>query len=227
VEQDLRARLSDELNEAAEPPIGDLVGVALQRGRRLRVRRRLRVGGAAVAVTALLLGGALSVRGGGVGEPAQEVAAPVRLVPASTAGLLQLLLSTLPPGATSNYAADPAQPMIQVYLDRGNGPGMLRVTVSQDDRPGGVKTGAPTVSQLPDNCIQRTIVTVRHAGGVMVQVNIASCLAWDGQQNQPAPQALSVEEATAVAADPRWGLKIEESLEAAGAEHFGPLPVIE
>jgi hypothetical protein len=39
VEQDLRARLSDELSEAAEPPIGDLVGVALRRGRRLRVRK--------------------------------------------------------------------------------------------------------------------------------------------------------------------------------------------
>jgi hypothetical protein len=105
VEQDLRARLSDELSEAAEPPIGDLVGVALRRGRRLRVRKRLRVGGAAVAVAALLLGGALSVRGG-AGEPAQEVAAPVNLVPASTAGLLELLLSTPPPGATSHYAAE-------------------------------------------------------------------------------------------------------------------------
>ncbi|WP_345144393.1 hypothetical protein, partial [Dactylosporangium darangshiense] len=52
MEQDLRARLADELSDAAEPPIGDLVGAALRRGRRLRTLRRLGSGGAAVTVIA-------------------------------------------------------------------------------------------------------------------------------------------------------------------------------
>ncbi|WP_433060881.1 hypothetical protein [Dactylosporangium sp. CS-033363] len=222
MEQDLRTRLDDELAAAPEPPIGDLVGGAVRRGKRLRVWRRLRTGGAAVAVLAVLAGGASFARGAG-DEPDAQVAAPVNLVPASPAGLLQLLLDTLPPGATSHYAADPAQPMIQVYLDRGNGPGMLRVAVSR--AAGG--TERTTVSELPDNCVQRTIVTGYHADGLLVQVNVASCLAWDGTQNAPAAQALTVEEARAVAADPRWGLRIDESIETAGAARFAQLPAIE
>ncbi|MFD0579874.1 hypothetical protein [Dactylosporangium darangshiense] len=251
MEQDLRARLADELSDAAEPPIGDLVGAALRRGRRLRTLRRLGSGGAAVAVIgalaaagALLRPGPVPVAGPASGGSPPPVASADGRVRATPAGLLQLLLGLLPPGATSGYAADPAQPMVQVYLDAGAGPGMLRVSVARvaphepmfigqsepgfevhgpTDLPGGYRV---LVLQIEDNCVQRTVVEVRHPDGTQVQVDIASCLAWDGEQNRPAPQALSVAQATAVASDPRWGLRIDPAVEAAGAGRFPRLAAI-
>jgi hypothetical protein len=233
VEQDLRTRLVDELSAGSEPPIGDLVTDSLRQGRRLRMTRRLRYGAVAllvVAVTVGLAGGRAAL------GPQAQVGAPAlapaeELVPATPAGLLALLEELLPAGATSGYAGtDDGQLMVQVYLDTGRGPGMLRVAVGTDpggkaaDPAGGTQAAVATVTELPDNCVQRTVVLHRRPDGISVQVNIASCLAWDGTTNPVAPQALTVEQAKAVAADPRWGVMIPRSLVDAGQAQHPDLP---
>ena len=146
-----------------------------------------------------------------------------------------MLEELLPAGTTSGYAGtDDGQLMVQVYLDTGRGPGMLRVAVGSDN-PGGKAAAAPadrtqgavsTVSELPDNCVQRTVVLHRRPDGISVQINIASCLAWDGTTNPVAPQALTVEQAKAVAADPRWGVMIPRSLVDAGQAQHPDLPAL-
>jgi hypothetical protein len=139
-----------------------------------------------------------------------------------------LLEELLPAGPTSGYAGTSnGQLMVQVYLDTGHGPGMLRVAVGAEDPDGQAGTaqgGVVSVSELPDNCVQRTVVLMRRADGVSVQINIASCLAWDGTTNPVAPQALTVEQAQAVVADPRWGAMIPRSLVDAGAARHPALP---
>jgi hypothetical protein len=250
VEQDLRAKLADELSATPEPPIGDLIDAALRRGRRLRTVRRLQAGAAALLGLTVLTVAAVTLPDALGGRGSEPVAAPPALrqsprprVPATPAGLLELLLSLLPPGPTSNYAADPEQPMVQTYLDTGAGPGMLRLTVTTVQRgsalfdaPGnGIQATGPSelpgggevvVLQIPENCIQRTVVEVRHPDDTLVQINIASCLAWDGTANKPAPQVLTAEQAATIAADPRWGTRLDPSLEDAGAAHFPELPEI-
>ncbi|MEV4517637.1 hypothetical protein AB0K00_52855 [Dactylosporangium sp. NPDC049525] len=227
MEQELRTRLVDELSAGSEPPIGDLVTASLRQGQRLRMTRRLRYGAVALLVVAVTVG--LAGGRAALGPPAQ-VGAPAlaeQLVPATPAGLLALLEELLPEGATSGYAGtDDGQLMVQVYLDTGRGPGMLRVAVGTDNlsAKGGGQAPAVTVTELPDNCVQRTVVQHRRPDGVSVQVNIASCLAWDGTTNPVAPQALTVEQAKAVAADPRWGVMIPRSLVDAGQAQHPDLP---
>ncbi|MGI5177065.1 hypothetical protein ACQEVZ_12105 [Dactylosporangium sp. CA-152071] len=245
MELELRSRLADELSAGPEPPIGDLVAASILQGRRLRVTRRLRHGAAAllaVLVTTGLVGGWAVLRPGAAQVGAPALAGP--LVPATPAGLLVLLESLLPEGVTSGYAgsADGGL-MVQVYLDTGRGPGMLRVAVGRDTngplgaderaklsqgavtgpfrRPDGAEV---TVAYLPDNCVQRTVVVLHRPDRVVVQVNIAACLAWDGTANAEAPQVLTAVQAEAVAADPRWGVMIPRSLVDAGAARHPTLP---
>ncbi|MET7418746.1 hypothetical protein [Dactylosporangium sp. NPDC005555] len=247
MELELRSRLTDELSTGPEPPIGDLVVASMRQGRRLRVARRLRMGGIAllaVVVAAGLVGGVVTLR-----PAAPQVVTPATgtdpLVPATPAGLLVLLESLLPDGVTSGYAATPGGGlMVQVYLDTGHGPGMLRVAVGRDaDGPaavghravmdgGGAVTGPVrradgaqvTVVFLPDNCVQRTVVLFDRPDGIVVQVNIAACLAWDGTGNPPGPQVLTAVQAEAVAADPRWGTMLPRSLVDEGAARHPTLP---
>jgi hypothetical protein len=162
------------------------------------------------------------------------------LVKATPAGLLELLLPLLPSGKTSHYAGNAQELMVQTYLDGGAGPGMIRIDVANANDLGGNAKIAPTgvksassdgttyrVTRLPDNCIQNTIVSVQHPDGTMVQINLASCLAWDGKQNKPAKLALTVAQAVKIGADPRWGVQIDKSLVTAGAKHFPHLGAIE
>jgi hypothetical protein len=160
------------------------------------------------------------------------------LVKATPAGLLELLLPLLPPGKTSHYAGDANELMVQTYLDGGAGPGMIRINVANTkgdtarSAPAGVKSASSDgstyrVSRLPDNCIQNTIVFVQHPDGTLVQINLASCLAWDGKQNKPAKLALTVAQAVKIGADPRWGVQIDKSLVTAGAKQFPHLGAIE
>jgi hypothetical protein len=82
------------------------------------------------------------------------------------------------------------------------------------------------IIDVPGNCVQRRIVAVERADGIIVQINIATCLAWDGRQNPPAPMALTDEQATAIAQDRRWGTSLAQSLVRAGAITFPRLPLI-
>jgi hypothetical protein len=135
--------------EWAEPPIGDLVGEAVAKGRRLRTAKRLRVGGAGLAVvvvtglaaipivrsTAALAPAPAAIvvaaPSAGASSSAPAVAKEANRVKGTPAGLLYLLTENLPKGKTSHYAGilDQGDVSVQTFLDRGRGTGMIRLHV--------------------------------------------------------------------------------------------------
>jgi hypothetical protein len=154
-----------------------------------------------------------------------EVAPPEGRPPfvkATPEAMLALLRRLVPQGRTSNYAKTGDTDLhVQMYIDRGQGPGMIRVSVSGYPRSE-PKSGKPTVTvdALPDNCIQSRIVRAQWPGGLTVQADLSTCLAWDGTQNKPSVLAMTDDEAVAVVADPRWGLIMDADLVKAGAKEF-------
>ncbi|WP_433309291.1 hypothetical protein ACQP0U_20235 [Micromonospora sp. CA-269861] len=142
---------------------------------------------------------------------------------------LELLTRLLPSGTTSGYAslqsseAGPGMPYVQVFLDRGDGPGMLRLSIYQDHLGGHPAPGTVELTEVPDNCVQNKMVTVYHRAGLQIDLLIATCLAWDGKGSSPAPAVLSVKEATAIAANPTWGTKLPAEYVISGAKRFATL----
>jgi hypothetical protein len=235
--------------EWTEPPMGDLVEDAMAQGRRMRTARRLRVGGgtglavlaAAGVLTGLVLTSPHRDTGGlnltpatvAAAAPSSTTTSPAPTegprVKATPAGLLELLLQTLPTGKTSHYAGDhqpdSADITVQTWLDRGHGPGLIRAFVI-DSHVQSKETWTPLgdgvdylVRHVPSNCLQSTIVLVRHPGNLLVQIDLATCLPGSTSGKQP-PQVLTVAEAVKIGADPRWGLSIDPALNAEGAHHF-------
>jgi hypothetical protein len=239
--------------EWAEPPIGDLVGEAVVTGRRMWTAKRLRVGGAGLAVLVVTgLAAIPIVRGTAAPAPAAiVVAAPstgasssapaavaeANRVKGTPAGVLELLTKNLPKGKTSHYAGvvEQGDVTVQTYLDRGDGPGMIRLSVmtrtmaqltskrSVLKKDAWIPLGNGTEYQSlnsPGNCIQHTTVYVRHADDTLLQFDLSTCLAWNGTDNVGSPQILTVREAAEVGADPRWGVKIDPALNKQGAATF-------
>jgi hypothetical protein len=235
--------------EWAEPPIGDLVGEAVAQGRRMRTARRLRVGGAGLAVLAVgVLAAIPVVRSSGAPAPAAPgavvAAAPtngasssapaVRRVKATPAGMLELLRQNLPKGKTSNYVGvtEYGDVSVQTFLDRGKGPGMIRLHVMTRTPAQLTKIGPwtslgdgtrYTTKSVPGNCFQNTIVWVHHADNTLLQFDLANCAVVDGTKIK---QPLTVREVAEVGADPRWGLKIDPELNAKGAAAFPHLSTV-
>lgn len=142
--------------------------------------------------------------------PASATTQAGKLVKTTPESLLLTLLDTLPKGKTSNYAGTAAATeedngftllMAQTYLDKGQGPGMLRLSVDPGSTiPGGAPSepaeGTKTwtqedgdeisVTRLPDNCVQSLVVSRRRADGLFIQLNVASCL--PGTQAEQARQ---------------------------------------
>jgi hypothetical protein len=150
---------------------------------------------------------------------------------ATSAAMLHLLTQLLPAGRTSHYGVSADNDLhVQLYVDSGSGPGMLRVTLG-DSRPptedGPTSDARPdvTISYLPDNCVQNTTVSAEWPDGTRVQVDVASCLDFDGVQNKPARPAIGTDEAVRIASDPRWGRMMDASLVDAGEKRFGEIPV--
>ena len=112
---------------------------------------------------------------------------------------------------------------VQLYLDRGDGPAMIRVSVA--GYPSVRRAGKPTVTvqELPDNCVQSKVVRADWPGGLTVQADLSTCLP-SGGGSEPSPPALSDEEATAVVSDPRWGATMEPALVRSGEREFPDLP---
>ena len=235
--------------EWAEPPIGDLVSEAVAQGRRMRTVQRFRVGGAGLGVLVVTgLAASLFVRGAAAPAPVGVVAAaaPTSVsssaqvagtgadrVKGTPAGLLELLVQNLPQGTTSHYAGvlEDGDVTVQTYLDRGHGPGMIRVNVMTRKASAFSGTWIPLgngaeymVKKVPGNCVQHTIVWVHHADDTLVQFNLSTCLPSDGGGNVKSPQVLTAREAAEVGADPRWGVKIDPALNDQGAADFPRLP---
>jgi hypothetical protein len=163
--------------------------------------------------------------------------------PATAATIIYRLKQLLPAGSTSGYAGAGGA-FGQLYLDRGQGPGMLRMDVaagaagngaryqctaaSKGDvttecltLPGGARA---TVTRISDNCIQSMVIDVDHGNGADVQLNVGTCLAWNGKTNPPGPSVLTENEALAIAADPSWGRNMDSGLVAAAQQAFPHLP---
>lgn len=146
--------------------------------------------------------------------------------PTTAGAVLDELLRLLPPGATSNYADynnGPNDMGAQTYLAGPSGIGMIRIhvignvsinpqacggTVPSDMTMtcGTLPGGAPVaVSKTSDNCIQSDTIDVDHGHGTVVQIDLATCLAWNGTTNPPSPLAITVAQAEQIAANPAWG----------------------
>jgi hypothetical protein len=252
VEDSFHARLARELDDQPEPPLGDLITGALRQGKRLRLVRRVKIAASTVAVAGLVTAGVivggqalagstghvLPAASGGTNltiaptsePPIEQPAGPKS--PATPAAIVYRLTQLLPAGTTSGYGrASDGELFGQIYLDRGHGPGMVRLTISadgQDDQGGCAPTpkcttprnGTVTVTRIPDNCIQSLLVSVAHANGVVVEVLVSTCLAWNGKTNPPGPEALTEQEAEQIAADPSWGTSMSSSLVATAARDF-------
>lgn len=140
---------------------------------------------------------------------------------------LEMLTRLLPKGRISDYAilSDdvPGMPFVQLYLDRGKGPGMLRLSIYQDNLGGGPAPGTVELTELPDNCVQDKMVTVHHGGGLQIDLLISSCLVGEGIGNPPAVPALSVEEAVNIAANPVWGTELPVDIVIGGTKRFSTL----
>jgi len=253
VSEELRSLLRDELSAERPPPLGDLVATALRDGRRIRRNRRFAAAGtttvAGFVVLAMALGSPFAaapapgaghqvaarpdpVRSSAAPAPTRSRPAPVLatpipggLRPATPEAMLALLTKLVPAGVTTHYAkASDGSLHVQMYLDRGKGPGMIRVSL------GGApdaesKYGEPkvTIAAPPGNCVQSRIVRAEQPGGLTVQADLGTCLAWDGKENPKAALILTDAEARAVVTDPRWGLDMDQSLVKTGTTAFPKL----
>jgi len=237
---EMQRLLLDELDRRPAPPMGDLVDNAVGQGRR---RRRARMAGGLGAVVAALTVFAVLVAVGvtRISGPATVIAgaAPATVateprVPATSAGVLELLTRLMPAGATSGFARASDDPLhVQLMIDRGQGKAMVRASIfhsssgcSSSCRPAGGGAFA-SVGEIPDNCIQRWRVTVYHANGDAIAFDLSSCLEWNGTTNPPSPRALSDAEAIAIGANAGFGMTMPADLVAAGAQHFGNLRPID
>ncbi|MFF0393615.1 hypothetical protein ACFYS8_33680 [Kitasatospora sp. NPDC004615] len=174
-------------------------------------------------------------------------AASGALVRVSGAAVLSTVLDSLPAGLeTSGYAANDATeahdkyaadvPLAQVNVRTPKGLGMMRVFVgtaspdakcSTSDGCHRDKYGQQVrVQHVDDNCIQNTVVTVRHADGTAVTVQMASCLAWDGKANLPGVVPLTEEAAAELAGNPAFHNMMTPAQGAAAAARFPALPQI-
>lgn len=148
---------------------------------------------------------------------------------ATSAAMLHLLTQLLPPGRTSHYEVAPDDDLrVQLYLDDGGGPGMVRVEVGKNppvvDEPPRSGSVSVTISHMPDNCVQTTTVDAMWPDGTLVRVDVATCLTRDGA-NEPTRAALTADQAVRVATDPRWGVTMDRQLVATGAKRFPGVPV--
>jgi hypothetical protein len=143
--------------------------------------------------------------------------------PTTAAAVLDELLKLLPPGTTSNYALyhDQYQTGAQVYLDGAAGLGMIRIFLYNKSLntaacnssgsditqvcgtlPGGA---SEMITKIQGNCIEALVIDVDHGGGTAVEIDVPTCLAWNGQTNPPSPMAITAAQAERIAANPAWG----------------------
>ncbi|MFD8480290.1 hypothetical protein [Kitasatospora sp. NPDC059673] len=179
---------------------------------------------------------------------APSPAASGTLVRVSGAAVLATVLDALPAGLeTSGYAANNAAeahgkyaadvPVAQVNVRTHEGLGMMRIFVGTASPDAKCSTGdgchrdkygqQVRVTHADDNCIQNTVVTVRHADSTAVTVQMASCLARDGKANLPGILPLTEEAAAELAGNPAFRTMMTPAQGAAAAARFPALPQID
>ena len=159
----------------------------------------------------------------------------------SSAAILDELLKLLPPGATSNYAFYGGLGA-QTYLDGANGLGMIRIVLYQGSLNPDACTGAVpsdmtrTCTTLPsgatvlttkisDNCIEPLVIDIDHGDGTVVEIDVATCLPWNGHSNPPTQLAITAAQAQQIAANPVWGAEqMDASLVRHANSRFADIP---
>lgn len=163
---------------------------------------------------------------------------PAAPLPVTPAAIIYRLQQLLPAGKASDFSGSTQDGVAgQLYLDRGQGPGMLRLDVAPPSGDSGCTSSGDTqvtcerladgdtavVERISDNCVQSLIVTVDHANGAQVQLAVGTCLAWNGTTNPPGGPALTASQAVRIADDPSWGLDMSATLVAAAQQQFPDL----
>ena len=157
-------------------------------------------------------------------------------VPATPATIVYRLQQLLPAGRTSGFArVSDGSLFAQLYLDQGHGPGMLRMSIFRSSRGPNCLAGQSCqrlpngdivdISRLPANCIQSLIVEVYRPNGFGVQLNVSTCLQWNGSTNPAGGPALTQDQAVTIAEDPSWGLTMSSALVTAAQQKFPNLPL--
>ena len=176
-----------------------------------------------------------------VTSPASYIPQPAGpKAPTSSAAILDELLKLLPPGATSNYAFDGLG--AQIYFDGASGLGMIRLSLFNGSlNPDACTSAVPsdmtrTCSTLPsganvlttrisDNCIEPLVIDVDHGDGTVVEIDVATCLVWNGHSNPPTNMAITAAQALQIAANPAWGTsQMDAAVVRAAASRFAGVP---
>ncbi|MDG4769829.1 hypothetical protein [Solwaraspora sp. WMMD792] len=164
--------------------------------------------------------------------------------PVTAEGALELLTRLLPAGRISGYAkVDPAGSAgvvaVQLQLDRGDGPLLIRFSLSADQLPDDVLAAGCAAGQIcyplanggtvifddvSDACLGGRSVRYHRADGTLIQLDLARCRGGPARST-PLPTALTGQEALAVVLDPRWGGRLPADLVRKGSARFGELPV--
>jgi len=191
-------------------------------------------------------GGANTVPAPAILTDARSSASYIRQPPGakaatSSAAILDELLKLLPAGATSNYAFYGGLGA-QTYLDGANGLGMIRVVLYRGSlNPDACTSAVPsdmtrTCSTLPsgatvlttkisDNCIEPLTIDVDHGDGTVVEIDVATCLTWNGHSNPPTHMAITATQAQQIAANPAWGaVKMVAALVRDANSRFAGIP---
>jgi hypothetical protein len=167
--------------------------------------------------------------------------------PAAPAAVLIALGAVLPPGQTVGYAGGRFDTYtgVQIFLDRGEGFGMVRVAVARYAMtPARDCGGSPGVLvrcteeegavvetfEIESNCVQRRGVNVYRADGIAIQVNVGSCLV-DGKWESPSTdsvdeQVLGVNEAVKIGLAPVWNERTMSDAAAKASQRYPDLPIL-
>jgi hypothetical protein len=237
VDDDVRQIFRAELSGLPEPQLGTLVQDSLRQGRRMRATRRIY--GAVVVAGAVAVGAAMAAQAGAGSPLTNRLATPAsRDAPgrATPEGVLAVLLEDLPAGKTSHYAkASNGDLHVQAFLDDGPGPGLVRLSVLD---PAAFKAPQPstkvrtrtlpsgnilTVATAPEDCVRTLHVAVKRLDGLVVSVDVGSCLAWGGFLLGQGRVALTEQQAIEIADDPRLGFGMSGRLIEAGSKRFPDL----
>jgi hypothetical protein len=80
-------------------------------------------------------------------------------------------------------------------------------------------------TRIPDNCIEPLAIDVDHGNDTVVQVDVASCLVWNGPGNRPVHMAITAAQAQQIAASPAWrASQMDAALGRDAASRFGGVP---
>ena len=150
---------------------------------------------------------------------------------ATAEGLLEVLLQDLPDGRTSHYAKASRGLHVQAFLhDDRSDPGMVRIKVldGPDVVPPQLTTGqqtwklasgnTATVVGLPEDCTRSLHVEVSRPNGVVVAVDVGSCLVWSGFRLGQGHLALTQDQAVEIADDPRLSVRMSADLIKSGTK---------